>query len=59
VRFVDALNRRGFLPSLKALMTFQGIDMGPVRLPLRTLDPVATADLHRELEILGALSWTR
>ena len=59
VRLVDALGRRGFLPSLKALMTFQGIDMGPVRLPLRTLDPVATADLHRELEILGALAWTR
>lgn len=53
VRLIDTLSRRGYLPSLKALLTARGIPMGPVRLPLRNLEAKATAELLGELESLG------
>jgi N-acetylneuraminate lyase len=59
VQLVEVLNRRGFLASLKALLDYQGIPMGPVRLPLRNLDGAATVSLLQELESTGALAWTR
>jgi N-acetylneuraminate lyase len=53
VRLIDTLAKRGHIPSLKALMTARGVPMGPVRLPLRNLDPTSTADLLEELATLG------
>jgi N-acetylneuraminate lyase len=53
VRLIDTLAKRGYLPSLKALMTARGIPMGPVRLPLRNLDAESTSELLVELDSLG------
>jgi N-acetylneuraminate lyase len=53
VRLIDTLAKRGYLPSLKALLTARGIPMGPVRLPLRNLDAVSTSELLGELDLFG------
>ncbi len=53
VRLIDLLAKRGYLPSLKALLTARGVPMGPVRLPLRNLDAGSTAELLGELDALG------
>jgi N-acetylneuraminate lyase len=49
---VELLKRYGFLPASKALMGMIGLDMGPVRLPLRELSAPEKSKLKQELEIL-------
>lgn len=59
VRLVDVLAHRGFLSSLKALMAFEGLDVGPTRLPLKGLDNRELSELKAELETAGVMDWLR
>ncbi len=54
VGLVDVLSRHGYLPSLKAVLTYRGIPMGPVRLPLRNLGAEQVTVLLKEIEAIGA-----
>lgn len=49
VRIVRAI---GALPALKAIMKWQGVDCGPVRLPLRDLSPEQLRQLKRKIRDL-------
>jgi N-acetylneuraminate lyase len=46
-----------FLRAAKAIMSFLGVDCGPVRLPLRALAPDQIAELRRRLEAAGFFDW--
>jgi N-acetylneuraminate lyase len=50
---ISTFLRFGGLPAGKAIMQMIGIDCGPVRLPLRTLNDAARGELHAELERIG------
>jgi N-acetylneuraminate lyase len=50
---VDVMLRHGGLPAGKAIMGLRGLDCGPVRPPLVTLDAGRRAALARALEPLG------
>jgi N-acetylneuraminate lyase len=52
---VAAAQRHGGLPAMKAIMHLAGVDCGPCRLPLRTLDDHQTDLLQRDLEEGGLL----
>ncbi len=54
---VETLDRRGYHAAAKTVMKFLGIDCGPVRLPLKRLDPRAEGALRLELEELGFFDW--
>ena len=45
------------LPAIKTCMKLIGLDCGPTRLPLLTLDDQETATLKEELERLGFFDW--
>src|SRR4029453_495456 len=45
--------RFGGLPAGKAIMQMIGLDCGPVRLPLRTLNEAERGELRAELERIG------
>jgi N-acetylneuraminate lyase len=51
--FIDVLNAFGGLPAGKAIMKLIGVDCGPVRLPLISLDPVNENELRRRLQEIG------
>lgn len=57
VRLVQTLAPYGYLAASKAVMTFLGVDVGPVRLPLAALSKSAVATLRTELEKLGFFDW--
>lgn len=56
---VDLLKSYGFLPASKALMSMIGLDMGPVRLPLRELSGSQKSKLKSELETIGCFERIR
>jgi N-acetylneuraminate lyase len=58
LQFIDILNEFGGLPAGKAIMKFIGVDCGPVRLPLTTLDPAKETELHRRLTAIGFFEYT-
>jgi dihydrodipicolinate synthase/N-acetylneuraminate lyase len=41
------------------MMDLVGIPCGPVRLPLRMLEPEEVVQLDKELEELGAMDWLK
>jgi len=45
------------LPAIKTCMKLIGLDCGPTRLPLQTLDEKETAALKEDLERLGFFDW--
>jgi N-acetylneuraminate lyase len=51
--FVALVQAHGGLPAMKAVMSFAGVDCGPCRLPLRTLDGRQIASLREDLETSG------
>ncbi len=55
--FIDVLNRYGGLPAGKVAMKLIGVDCGPVRLPLRSLNPAEEAGMRAEFEALGFSSF--
>jgi N-acetylneuraminate lyase len=57
--FVALLQRRGGLPAMKAAMALAGVDCGPARLPLRTLDDRQVEALRRDLDESGLASVIR
>ena len=58
VQMIAALSRFGGLAAGKAVMKMHGIDCGPVRLPLKSLDADACRALQRELSQWIAFSDT-
>lgn len=52
VRRIRLLQRYGFLPASKAVMSFLGIPCGPVRAPLKNLTEIERAQLQAEYEAL-------
>lgn len=52
-RIIDVMIRHGGLPAGKRMMGLVGIDCGPVRPPLATLDAAAAAILETELAAAG------
>lgn len=53
LQFIDILNEFGGLPAGKAIMKLIGVDCGPVRLPLTSLDPAKENELRRRLQEIG------
>jgi N-acetylneuraminate lyase len=56
---VAAMERFGGLPAMKAAMAFVGIDCGPCRRPLATLDAAQRSTLRDELGRLGFFDFVR
>jgi N-acetylneuraminate lyase len=54
VQLVEILVRYGYLPCAKELMKLQGMDLGPVRLPLATLQPQQVRSFVADVEPLLA-----
>ena len=52
------LQRLDYLPASKAVMGLLGVDCGPVRPPLRNLDPAGIASLKQQLQDTGFLGST-
>lgn len=52
-QFIDILNEFGGLPAGKAIMKLIGVDCGPVRLPLTSLDGEKEKELRRRLQDIG------
>ena len=52
---IAAVQRHGGLAAMKAAMRLAGVDCGPCRLPLRTLDDRQVDSLRRDLESTGLL----
>lgn len=59
VRLIQTLGKYRFLPAAKHMMDLVGIPCGPVRLPLRMLEPDEVVQLDKELEELGAMDWLK
>lgn len=53
IESIQVMIRHGGLPAGKAIMKLIGIDCGPVRQPLRTLDPEQVNNLRCDLEKIG------
>jgi N-acetylneuraminate lyase len=56
---IAVMERLGGLPAMKAAMAFVGIDCGPCRPPLRTLDGQQREALRADLEGAGFFELTR
>jgi len=57
VQIVGICSRYGYLAAAKMIMSFLGVDCGPVRSPLRALSDSETNRLREELEQLGFFDW--
>lgn len=55
VQLTGAILKHAPLPALKAMMGLLGLDCGPCRLPLGSLDAAARETLRRDLDALGLL----
>ncbi len=56
VQMVEAMQRFGYAAACKAVMSFIGIDCGPVRSPLRNLTADQLRELQQQIEALDVLS---
>ena len=52
VELIQVCQRYNFLPAAKAIMSFLGIDCGPVRAPVRPITDQQIAELRSEIERL-------
>lgn len=57
VELIDLLSNFSYLGASKAVMTFLGVDVGPVRLPNRHPSPGERQQLRSRLEQLGFFNW--
>ncbi len=55
--FIDIMIRHGGLSAAKSIMGLIGLDCGPMRLPLKTLDETARRQLQQDLEAIGFFDW--
>jgi len=58
VELIRICQRYGFLPAAKAIMSFLGIDCGPVRAPVKPVTERQISDLRHAVESLEILSPT-
>lgn len=56
VRMIRTLQKYSFMPAAKSVMSFLGIDCGPVRAPLSNLSTTQTSMLRAELQQLPAFA---
>jgi len=59
VQLIKLFVRHGYMGAAKATMQMLGVDVGPARLPNPSLDATQTAQLRRELEVMGFFDWIR
>lgn len=59
IAMVRLLNRYRGQPAVKGVMKLIGLDCGPDRLPLETLNPKELDSLKRKLEEIGFFQWAR
>ncbi len=59
VRLVQALVPHGFMGAAKATMKMLGVNVGPARLPNRTLTSDQQATLRQTLESMGFFKWIK
>lgn len=59
VRMIEALARHTVIVSIKSVLKMNGVDCGPVRLPLAALSPAAEESLERELREIGYFDWSQ
>jgi N-acetylneuraminate lyase len=57
VEVVRIINKYGGLAAQKAIMKLSGMDCGPVRLPLKYLDPEKMKSLEKDLRTIGFFDW--
>jgi N-acetylneuraminate lyase len=57
VALVATIARYGYLAASKRVLAMLGVDLGPVRLPLRALPGEQESQLRRDLESLGFFDW--
>jgi N-acetylneuraminate lyase len=57
VQLVQCLASYGFMGASKAVMRMLGVDVGPARLPIISLNASQTAKLEQELQSLGFFDW--
>lgn len=57
VHLVKICGEFGKLSAFKAIMEFLGVDCGPLRLPLLTLDEETKEQLRDELNLIGFFDW--
>ena len=59
VQLIRLLVSYGFLAAAKAATSMLGVDLGPMRTPLRTLTTEQNKKLHTDLEKLGFFDWLK
>ncbi len=59
VQMIRLLASYGFMGAAKATMTMLGVNVGPARLPNKTLSAEQTAKLERDLKDLGFFDWLK
>ncbi|GIX04261.1 MAG: N-acetylneuraminate lyase [Planctomycetaceae bacterium] len=57
VQVISLLSEYGYLAAAKCVMQVLGVEVGPVRLPLRSLQPDLQRELIGRLESLGFFDW--
>jgi N-acetylneuraminate lyase len=58
-QFITTMVRCGGLAALKGLMKCLGVDCGPMRLPLRTLNEAEIRGFETDLRAIGFFDWAR
>ncbi len=59
IQMIRTINRYPFHPAMKQIMAMLGIDCGPCRLPLPSMDAGQAGPLRTELDALGFFDWCR
>lgn len=57
VRMINILASHGYMAAAKTVMGWQGVDLGPARLPLPNLDSAASTQLRDQLDAIGFFTW--
>lgn len=57
VKMINILASHGYMAAAKTVMGWQGVNLGPARLPLPNIDSAATARLREQLDAIGFFTW--
>lgn len=58
IQFINLLQQYGGMAAGKSIMKLIGLDCGPVRLPLRSLDPAEEENLRADLDSIGFFEYS-
>ncbi|MEO9595366.1 dihydrodipicolinate synthase family protein [Rhodopirellula bahusiensis] len=58
IEMICTIGRYPFHPAMKAILTMQGLDVGPCRLPLESLTQSQTDSLRESLKAIGFFEWS-